>query len=95
MALRVRRVRSQPEFGAAIGAIGHYFGGSGSSDDAEQFARIMPSERVHAAFDGDAVVAGAGVYPSSSAFPVGGFRVRRSAWSECFRRTAAVGSSTG
>ena len=95
MALRVRRVRSQPEFGAAIGAIGHYFGGSSSSDDAEQFARIMPSERVHAAFDGDAVVAGAGVYPVELSIPGGRLPLRRSAWSECFRRTAAVGSSTG
>jgi predicted acetyltransferase len=69
MALRVRTVRNQPEFAAAIGAIGHYFGGSGSSDGAERFARIMPSERVHAAFDGDAVVAGAGIFPVELSIP--------------------------
>jgi predicted acetyltransferase len=71
MALRVRRVRSQPEFRAAIGAIGHYFGGSRSSDEAERFARIMPSDRVHAAFDGDVVVAGAGVFPVELSVPGG------------------------
>ena len=96
MALRVRTARSRPEFEAAIGAIGHYFGGSRSSDDAERFAQNLAVERVHAAFDGDAIVGRRRRLPvRAQRSRWAGFRVRASASSACFRRTAAAGSSTG
>ena len=73
MALRVRPTRNRTEFEAAIGAIGHYFGGAWTSEDAERFAQLLPVERMHAAFDGDAIVGGAGVFPFELTFPEGGF----------------------
>lgn len=57
---RVRAVRELTEYRAALGGIGHYFGWSPTEEDAERFARLIPIERMHAAFDGDAIVSGAG-----------------------------------
>jgi predicted acetyltransferase len=69
MALRIRPIRNPAEYEAAIGAISHYFGGLRSSEDAERFALVLPAERMHAAFDGDAIVGGAGVLPFELSVP--------------------------
>lgn len=71
MALRIRTTRNAAEYASAIGAIGHYFGGPWTTEDTERFGRIMPAERMHAAFDGDAVVGGAGSYPLELTVPGG------------------------
>lgn len=71
MSIRVRTTRNLEEFEAAIGAIGHYFGGPRSADSAERFERLLPTDRMHAAFDGDAIVGGAGVFPLDLSVPGG------------------------
>ncbi len=69
MALRIRPARNPAEFEEAIGAISHYFGGDWSAEAAERFGRLLPAERMHAAFDGDAIVGGAGAFPFELAVP--------------------------
>jgi len=69
MAYRVRAVRDLDEYGAAVGAIGHYFGWEPEPDEVERFARVMGPERMHAAFDGAEIVAGAGVCPLELTVP--------------------------
>lgn len=59
MALRIRTTRSQEELASALGSIGHYFGGAWMGEDAERFGRLLPVERMHAAFDGAEIVGGA------------------------------------
>jgi len=72
MAFRIRPTRTTAEFAAALGGIGHYFGGAfGSEEDVERFGRLLPLERLHAVFDGEAIVAGAGVFPFELSIPGG------------------------
>jgi predicted acetyltransferase len=71
MALRIRATRTPTEFEAALGPIGHYFGGSWTSENTERFGRLLPAERMHAAFDGRAVVGGAGAIPFELSIPGG------------------------
>ena len=59
----------------AVSPIWHYFGRSGPSEDqVEALARVLPAERVHAAWAGDRVVGGAGAFPFELTVPGG--RVR-------------------
>ena len=67
----VRTTRDLDEFRAALGSIGHYFGGWPDAEGAERFARNLPLDRMHAAFDGEAVVGGAGVFPFTMTVPGG------------------------
>jgi predicted acetyltransferase len=69
MAYRVRPCRSIDELGAALGAIGHYFGWVPSEEEAERFSKMLPVERMHAAFDGKQIVGGAGVFPFEMTVP--------------------------
>ena len=72
MSIDIRPTEDLAEFGRAIGVIGHYFGGWPADDAAaERFARNLPFERVHAAFDGEAVVGGAGAFPFQLTVPGG------------------------
>lgn len=71
---RVRTVATVEEHRRAIGAIGHYFGWEPTTEDAERFGRLMPLERMHAAFDGERVVGGAGVFPLELTLPAGPVR---------------------
>lgn len=71
MALRIRTTRNATEYASAIGAIGHYFGGPWTRDDVERFTRILPLERLHAAFDGATIVGGAGSCPFELSVPGG------------------------
>ncbi len=53
MSWEIRPVRDLAEFGRAVGAIGHYFGGWPADDEAaERFHLNLPFERMHAALDG-------------------------------------------
>jgi predicted acetyltransferase len=67
----VRPTKDLKEFKAAVGAISHYFGGGPDDERAERFARVLPLDRMHAAFDGDAVVGGAGAFPFQLTVPGG------------------------
>ena len=70
MAWDVRPTRDLDEFKRAVGAIGHYFGGWPADDEAAQrFSSNLPLERMHAAFDGDRIVGGAGAFPFELTVP--------------------------
>lgn len=75
MAWEVRPTRDLDEFKRAVGAIGHYFGGWPADDEAAQrFSSNLPLERMHAAFDGDRIVGGAGAFPFELTAPGGPVR---------------------
>ncbi|GIU94818.1 MAG: UPF0256 protein [Gaiellaceae bacterium] len=74
MPYRIRLCRSMEELGRAVGAIGHYFGWVPAPQDVERFSRVLPPKRMHAAFDGDAIVGGAGVFPFELTIPGGPIR---------------------
>ena len=71
MAYRVRTVRDLDEFRVALGPIGHYFGWQPTHEEVHWLGRVMPLDRVHAAFDDAAIVGGAGVYPFRLTVPGG------------------------
>ena len=71
MSWNVRSTANLEEFRAAVGAISHYFGGGPDDDRAERFAKVLPLERMHAAFDGGRVVGGAGAFPFELTVPGG------------------------
>jgi predicted acetyltransferase len=67
----VRPASSLDEFRSAVGAISHYFGGGPDDERAERFARVLPLDRMHAAFDGGRIVGGAGAFPFQLTIPGG------------------------
>ena len=67
----VRACADQDEYGRAIGAIGQYFNPPPGEEFLERFARTLPHERMHAAFEGGAVVGGAGALPFELSVPGG------------------------
>ena len=56
----VRPTKDAEEFEQALLAIGHYFGMEAGSEDAQRFARNLPVERTHAAYEDENIVGGAG-----------------------------------
>ena len=71
----VRPTKDLEEFKRAVGAIGHYFGGWPADDEqARRFSENLPLERMHAAFDGDRIVGGAGAFPFELTVPGGAVR---------------------
>jgi predicted acetyltransferase len=71
MAWDVRPTKNLEEFKAAVGAISHYFGGGPDDERAGRFAKVLPLERMHAAFDADRIVGGAGAFPFQLTVPGG------------------------
>src|SRR5690349_95177 len=67
----VRPVRDDEEFGSAFYAIGQYFGAPLDQERIDRFRRILELERMHAAFDGEQVVGGAGAYTYDFTVPGG------------------------
>jgi predicted acetyltransferase len=67
----VRPCRDQDEYGRAVGAIGQYFNPPPSEELLELFARTLPHERMHAAFDEGEIVGGAGAFPFELSVPGG------------------------
>ena len=67
----VRPSADQDEYGRAIGAIGQYFNPPPSEEFLERLPRTMPHQRMHAAFEDDQIVGGAGVYPFELSVPGG------------------------
>jgi predicted acetyltransferase len=72
MAVDVRPCTSPDEFRKAITPIATYFG-QASPDEAhaDRLMRVLPAERVYAAWDGDRVVGGLGAYPLRLTVPGG------------------------
>ncbi len=70
--MQVRPCANAQEMRAAFAPIWHYFGQNPPAGDALQhFERILPPERVHAAFEGDRAVAGSGVFAFDLTVPGG------------------------
>jgi predicted acetyltransferase len=67
----VRPCADQDEYGRAVGAIGQYFNPPPSEELLELFARTLPHERMHAAFEDGQIVGGAGVFPFELSVPGG------------------------
>jgi predicted acetyltransferase len=72
MEIEVRPCASVTELRDALDAISHYFGAPNSDEEAQRFSQWLPVERMHAAFDGDAIVGGAGAFPYRMSVPGGG-----------------------
>jgi len=79
--VEVRACRSVAEFRDTVNVISHYFGSESDLEDAERFARMLEVERVHAIWEGDRPVAGAGAYsfgistPGDATIPVAGITI--------------------
>jgi hypothetical protein len=57
--LEIRPSRDADEFGRAVYGIGQYFGGPPTEELIGRFSQLLPFERMHAAFEGVAKLAGA------------------------------------
>src|SRR5690348_9028074 len=71
MAIRVRTVRNTEELAAALGGIGHYFGWEPTAEQVESWTSYLPLDRMHAALDDGAFVAGAGAFQFEMTVPGG------------------------
>ena len=71
MGFEVRQCADLDEFSDATMAIGQYFGHEPSRERTERFARILPIERMHAAWDDGHIVGGAGAFPFPMSVPGG------------------------
>jgi len=70
--MQVRPCVDVDEMRAALAPIWHYFGQNLPSEDAiKHFLRVLPHECVHAGFDGEKIVAGAGAFPFDLVIPGG------------------------
>ena len=67
----VRVCADQAEYNRAVGAIGQYFNPPPNEEFLERLAEMLPYERMHAAFDGDQIVGGAGAFPFELSVPGG------------------------
>ncbi len=67
----VRPCADQDEYARAIGAIGQYFNPPPGDEFLERWVRILPHERMHAAFEDAEVVGGAGAFPFELSVPGG------------------------
>jgi len=71
MSFDVRPCGDLSEFTRATMAIGQYFGNEGAPDRAERFSRMLPFERMHAAWEDGEIVGGAGGFPFEMSVPGG------------------------
>jgi predicted acetyltransferase len=69
--MEIRTCRDRAEFARAFYAIGQYFGGPPPEDMIDRWLQYFELERMHAAFDGDEVVAGAGAFTFDLSVPGG------------------------
>jgi predicted acetyltransferase len=67
----VRPCADQEEFGRAVGVIGQYFNPPPDEEMLERLARLLPHERMHAAFEDGQIVGGAGAFPFELSVPGG------------------------
>jgi len=69
--IEVRASSSVEELRDALNAISHYFGHVNQLEDAERFAKWIEVERMHAAFEGDRIIGGAGAFTYRMSVPGG------------------------
>ena len=71
MSFEVRPCADLAEYADATDAIGQYFGNEPDAEKTERFSRVLPIDRMHAAWkDGD-IVGGAGAFPFTMSVPGG------------------------
>jgi predicted acetyltransferase len=70
MTIEIRTCKEE-EFAAAVGTIFQYFGEEPKENLLANFRRVLPVERVHAAFDGGEVVGSTSSYPFEMTIPGG------------------------
>jgi predicted acetyltransferase len=81
MDIEVRPCSSVEELRGALNAISHYFGHENQLEDAERFSQWIEVERMHAAFEDDRVIGGAGAFtfrmsvPGGASIPAAGITV--------------------
>ena len=71
MSLEIRACGDLTEYTSATMAIGQYFGNEPDREKTERFSRLLPLERMHAAWEDGQVVGGAGSFPFSMSVPGG------------------------
>ena len=71
MSIEIRPCRSVEEVRDALNAISHYFGHVNDLESTERFVERMDTDRVHAAWEGDGIVAGAGAFTFRMSVPGG------------------------
>src|SRR5579885_1264758 len=71
MAIEVRPCTSVDELRRAVNVISHYFGNVMSEEDTERFAKWIDVDRMHAAFEGEQIVGGAGAFSYRMSVPGG------------------------
>ena len=72
MDLEIRPCASADEVRHAMAPIRHYFSRSAPSEDqAERFTRVLPAERMYAAWEGGRAVSGPGAFPFQLTVPGG------------------------
>jgi predicted acetyltransferase len=71
VSIEIRPCRSVEEVRDALNAISHYFGHVNDLESTERFTERMDVDRVHAAWDGDRIVAGAGAFTFQMSVPGG------------------------
>jgi predicted acetyltransferase len=67
----VRACADQDEYGRAISAIGQYFNPPPTEEFLERWVKVLPHERMHAAFEEGQIVGGAGAFPFELSVPGG------------------------
>jgi predicted acetyltransferase len=65
------KVCAPEEVRGALDAIWHYFGGRTTEENVELLGKILPADRVHAAFENGSIVGGAGAYLFETTVPDG------------------------
>ena len=71
MSIEIRPCRTVEEVRDALNGIGHYFGDDNDLESAERFTQRLEIERMHAAWDGDRIVGGAGAFTYRMSVPGG------------------------
>jgi predicted acetyltransferase len=74
VSIEIRRCGDLAELDRALMVIGQYFGVDPGGEMSERFARLLPPERMHAAWDGDEIVGGAGAFAFELSVPGGSAR---------------------
>jgi predicted acetyltransferase len=67
----VRPSSSADEFARSVYGIAQYFGGPLDEERTERFSKVLPFERMHAAFEDGEIVGGAGAFPFELSVPGG------------------------
>ncbi len=69
MTFEVRPCRDLAEYDSAFMSIAQYFGNQPDPERAERFSRLLPVDRMHAAWEDGGIVGGAGAFPFELSVP--------------------------